>query len=96
MNENLKTIILNFFKKHDLETNDLHFYSAEEWKNRGEIYGKGAELNVTFDGNILYHIVNHTNGKWSFKMDDLFTKELEKAGVYYELGYTWCLGLYKI
>jgi hypothetical protein len=69
------------------------FYTPQEWKNRGELYGTSGELVVVYDGGYLYSVMNGEFG-WSSqtKLNDL----LQAEGLYLEQSTNWYSALYTI
>lgn len=53
-------------------------------------------INLIFDGNELYDILNGNFGEVGWDLEDSFNKMLESYGVYYELGHAWNAGLFVI
>lgn len=71
---------------------DLSFYSIDKWKSRKEPYLNDSEMVITTEGQLNF-IINFNNGS---ELHDEFVELLESFGYYYDLGYSWCLGIYKI
>jgi hypothetical protein len=70
------------------------FYSPDEWKERGEQYGKGCVLIVCHDGGDLAPFFSHDYECYSLmeKMADA----LSKHGIYAEQCTSWYTAIYKI
>ncbi len=71
---------------------DLSFYTIEKWRQRKEPYLNEAEMVITTEGQLNF-IINYNNGA---EIHEEFEELLESFGYYYELGYSWSLGIYKI
>lgn len=86
----IEKLIKDTFSKDEL--NLVHFYTPKDWEDRGETYLQGSKLVLLFEGSILYVCLNYGEDGWKFqtKLNEL----LNEFGVYYELGYSWCLGIY--
>lgn len=89
MKPQLKTSLTSWLSRNGLDT-DLSILSQDEWRFRNESYLNEAELVIISEGGlcILLNYTLHTPQYEEF--EDL----LASFGYYYELGYTWCLGLY--
>lgn len=74
---------------------DLHFYTREAWCDRGEQYGRTADLTLTLDGAALYDVVNFTMPELG-PVQDAFVEFLGSLGYWYELGYAWSLHMYPL
>lgn len=94
--ERLKLAITSWLLRNQFFTDDVHFYTRSEWTLRRETVGRNSVLAMTFEGSVLYHILNDTFGDraTSARLEDEFRRMLAEHGFYYELGYAWCLSLY--
>ncbi len=73
------------------------FYDTDEWKERGEIYGLSSELIMTYDGSIMYYIMNpgySSNPKWAFGAFERFADKLAKIGFWIEPCTGWYAAFY--
>lgn len=88
-------IIMKFLEEHDLtDTGGCRaFYSPEEWKERGELYGEGAELIVVHDGGDLHYVFNYDYG--CYEICNKMVELLISAGFHAEGMYNWCTAIYK-
>lgn len=68
------------------------FYTAEEWRARGEKYGRDAALIVCHDGGDAAPFFNLDYG--SYKAFDAMEKALEKVGYYAEGCTCWYTAIY--
>lgn len=89
--DKLTKMLKLWLTKNDLD-GDLSFYSIEKWRARKEDYLNDAEMVITTEGKLNF-IINFNNGH---EIHDEFIELLESFGYYYDLGYSWCLGIYKI
>jgi len=71
---------------------DLSIYTPEKWRTRKEKYLNDAELVITTEGQ-LNSLINYNRDD---ELYEEFEELLESFNYYYEKGYSWCLGLYKI
>ena len=69
------------------------FYSPQEWQERGEQYGEGAELIVVHDGGDLSYIFNLDHG--FYDLSEAMDKVIEKSGNYAEAMTCWATAIYK-
>ena len=69
------------------------FYTAEEWRDRGERYGRNAALIVVHDGGDLAGYFNMDYGCWG----DIaaMTAALEGMGYYAEPCTSWYTAIYR-
>lgn len=75
---------------------DANVYTGREWDARGEEFGRGAEVALSFEGP-LYHALNYGfQEQPAFYTAERFREFLEALGYYYELGNAWNAGLYRI
>ena len=89
----IRRVIEGVCRKHlGKNLGDHQFYTPKEWAARGEPYLNKALLCMTFEGPI-YDLINMNARNGAAFVDDL-TNALSGIGVYYELGYAWCLGVY--
>jgi hypothetical protein len=89
--EKLTKMLKLWLAKNELD-GDLSFYSIEKWRQRKEPYLNNSEMVITTEGQLNF-IINFNNGD---ALHDEFEDLLESFGYYYDLGYSWCLGIYKI
>lgn len=96
--ERLKLAITSWLLRNQFFTDDVRFYTRSEWTLRRETVGRNSVLAMTFEGSVLYHILNDTFGDraMSARLEDEFRRLLAEHGFYYELGYAWCLSLYPL
>ena len=91
----MKREIQAYLKRQGLDS-DVAFFSKTAWAERGEPYGQGAELSMTFEGP-LYEALNY--GEWGgFKPGgavDFMTTVSHKYGYFFEQGYAWTGHFYK-
>jgi hypothetical protein len=74
---------------------DCRWYTPEQWAERGEPYGDGAELHLVFEGG-LYHAVNYGWEERPAWQTLTRTVEIEdRFGLYHELGFAWSMHLYE-
>lgn len=94
--ERLKLAITSWLLRNQFFTDDVRFYTRSEWTLRRETVGRNSVLAMTFEGSVLYHILNDTFGDraMSARLEDEFRRLLAEHGFYYEIGYAWCLSLY--
>lgn len=75
---------------------DLHkFYTRTQWdRERGEKYGREAELNCVIEESGWYYVLNGHSGPSEAAVE---LRELEEQyGVYHELGYAWSMHWYPL
>jgi hypothetical protein len=94
--ERLKLAITAWLLRNQFLTDDIRFFTRSEWTLRRETVGRNSVLAMTFEGSVLYHILNDTfsDHAMSARLEDEFRRMLAEQGYYYELGYAWCLSLY--
>jgi hypothetical protein len=94
--ERLKLAITAWLLRNQFLTDDIRFFTRSEWTLRRETVGRNSVLAMTFEGSVLYHILNDTfsDHAMSARLEDEFRRMLAEQGHYYELGYAWCLSLY--
>lgn len=51
-------IILRFMRDHEFSTANEGYYSGKAWRERGESWGDGCILAVTYDGGDLYTVMS--------------------------------------
>ena len=51
-------IILRFMRDHEFSTRNEGYYSGKAWRDRGESWGDGCILAVTYDGGDLYTVMS--------------------------------------
>lgn len=73
---------------------DARIYSAEEWADRGEPYGRTSALTLTIDGSPLYMALNHGEPSWDI-MEEL-DAIANRHGYWWELGYAWSVHFYPL
>jgi hypothetical protein len=96
--ERLKLAITAWLLRNQFLTDDIRFFTRSEWTLRRETVGRNSVLAMTFEGSVLYHILNDTfsDHAMSARLEDEFRRMLSEQGYYYELGYAWCLSLYPL
>lgn len=73
------------------------FYSPAEWKDRGEEYGTGSELIVTYDGGDLRYFFSMDAGyETGWRFTERMRQELEELGLYSEECTCWYSAIYTI
>lgn len=94
--ERLKLGITAWLLRNQFLTDDIRFFTRSEWTLRRESVCLNSVLVMTFEGSVLYHILNDTfaDRAMSARLEDEFRRMLEELGYYFELGFAWCLGLY--
>lgn len=94
--ERLKLAITAWLLRNQFLTDDIRFFTRSEWTLRRESVCRNSVLVMTFEGSVLYHILNDTfaDRAMSARLEDEFRRLLEELGYYFELGFAWCLGLY--
>jgi hypothetical protein len=85
-------ILNEWLAKHDWLKGDAKVYTTEQWRERGEQYGRTAFATLTLDGSPMYEMVNYGNME---KTHEEFNELLRKNGFYYELGYAWAMNIYE-
>jgi hypothetical protein len=72
------------------------FYSPQAWRERGEIYGRAAELIVVYDGGALgpYFSLDHDYPK--YRRIEAMQEHLRSIGLYAEECTGWYCAIYKI
>lgn len=87
--------IVNVLKKHQVDYGGCTpFYSPEEWKARGEVWGTKSRLVIVYDGGSLGDFFNLDRGNPEAHYE--MSKALERAGVYVEECTHWYSGVYPI
>jgi hypothetical protein len=81
-------------KDDSLLRGDARLYTKEEWNDRGEEYGKKADLTLTIDGSPLYRALNYGEPDWSYM--EALNALAKRYGYYYEQGYAWTVHFYKV
>lgn len=72
---------------------DAKWYTPAEWEARGERYGAGAHLHLTFEGP-LYREFNDGGPKWEVREH---TIDIEQEHDYWhELGFAWSMHFYPV
>lgn len=96
--ERLKLAITAWLLRNRFLTDDIRFFTRSEWTLRRETVGRNSVLAMTFEGSVLYHILNDTfsDHAMSARLEDELRRMLAEQGYYYELGYAWCLSLYPL
>ena len=70
------------------------FYSPQEWKARGETYGRESELVVVYDGGDLAAVMSNELG---YGLRESLSTELGAvAGVYFEDCTNWYAAIYPV
>ena len=94
--ERLKLAITSWLLHNQFFTDEIRFFTRAEWTLRRETVCRNSVLAMTFEGSVLYHILNDTfsDHALSARLEDEFHRMLAEHGFYYQLGYAWCLGLY--
>ena len=81
----------------DIERGAAKVYTAKEWRNRGERYGKNSLATIVIDGSWLYDVFNaYDCSGFAQKAAMQFSDFLGLNGFYFEMGYAWSLHIYKI
>ena len=69
------------------------FYTAKEWKDRGENYGTSAVLIIVHDGGDLTPFFNLDYG--SYKAQESMMAALDTLGLYSEMCTGWYTAIYE-
>jgi hypothetical protein len=85
-------ILNEWLASHEYMKGDAKIYTTQEWRDRGEKYGRGAFCTLTLDGSPLYNMVNYMEMP---KLHEEFQEMLRKNGFYYDLGYAWSMHIYE-
>jgi hypothetical protein len=81
----------------DIERGDAKAYTAKEWRDRGEPYGKNSLATIVIDGSWLYDVFNaYDCAGFAQKVEMRFSNLLGGRGFFYEMGFAWSLHIYKI
>jgi hypothetical protein len=92
------TIIKEFLRERRLNGGiDRVFYSPAEWKNRGEDYGIGSMLIITYDGSDLRRAFNMDTcyDMGSYEIYESLQKRLGESGFFFEECTNWYAAVYK-
>lgn len=92
----LRKALEAYWRSVDVWSDDVHFYTQEEWRDRGETYGVDGRLSVTFEGP-LYEAMNHLQnlpGQQRFEIAERTRQIAEEHGLWFELGYAWSMSFY--
>ncbi len=89
------TILAFLRQKGALETGGCKsFYSPEEWKARGEQYGRDSLLIVVYDGGDLPPYFSLDHSAPTYKRFEEMTAALEAAGFWWEECTGWYSAIY--
>ncbi|SMO96020.1 HNH endonuclease [Fodinibius sediminis] len=89
--EKLEITLSDWLHRHDLH-HDTHFYTPDEWAERGEEFLTDSDLILVFE-NGLFDLINYYSHDPLYKeLDDL----IEGFGYYFELGHAWNMGFYSL
>lgn len=72
---------------------DVGYYSADDWKRRGEKYGEGAPIHMTIEGP-LNHILNYPESEEDDDIGSDFYAFADDLGYRPEMGYAWSVHFY--
>jgi hypothetical protein len=75
---------------------DAEVMTGAQWKRRGEPYSEGAQVVVTTEGPLNYALNHGYDEQPPFRTAELFREFLGSLGYYYELGFSWSLGIYPL
>jgi hypothetical protein len=70
------------------------FYTPEEWRSRGEQYGRGSELVIVHDGGSHAPFFNHDYMAYEF-IEEIQTA-LQPLGLFVEQCTSWYSAVYKV
>lgn len=72
-------------------------YSPKEWQDRGEKYGTGSELIITYEGSTAapFFSLDYSYEIGSYKMYEEMRKFLADLGYYSEEGTSWFSVVYE-
>ena len=87
-------IIMRFLKRYDATYSGgaKVFYSPKEWAERGEDYGRGSHLIVTYDGGD--HRMAFNMDEEAYAVYDELQAKLAEAGMYFEECTGWYSAVY--
>jgi hypothetical protein len=92
--ERLKVEILGLLLSYDLKmVEGVRFFNREEWNRRGENFGRDTILTMTFEGDMLYQMLNSDDGAANEFHRDL-RELLAASGYRYEMTRSWSISLY--
>ena len=90
----IEKIIRKWAKENGVDLTDTSFYTAKEWKDRGEERCTNSKCTVATEGE-LNHILNMYES-YHVRLFDSFHEVLEKNGYWFEMGTHWYFGVYRI
>lgn len=90
--ERLKFGVQEWLIHHELD-GDTAFYSPEEWRARGELYGTDSKLVLVFEGGLFSLLNGYLD---CVELIDEFDRFVRGFGYFYEMGNAWNLGFYPI
>ena len=73
---------------------DARFYTRDEWRDRGEPYGRDALVTLVIDGSPMYEVMNGYLSVSEGSLFDRFEKMVASLGFHYELGFAWSVHFY--
>jgi hypothetical protein len=82
---------------YDPDSDEIHYYDPKEWEERGELYGLESELIMTYEGNVMSHIMNPgyaANAANAYELHDRFTDKLHAVGFWVEPCTHWYAAFY--
>jgi hypothetical protein len=86
----LRNALQRYFDRLDL-WHDAAWYTPSEWADRGEPFGNGAVLSLTFEGP-LYSAIN---GEYGWSIRDRIVEIARERGFWFEQGYAWSVHFYR-
>lgn len=83
-------IIRDFLMDKDLANNaGGQFYSAKQWRDRGETYGTESLLVIVHDGDPAATVFNWDESPDGYALREELQSQLDPLGVYFEAGTNW-------
>ncbi|BBX82203.1 hypothetical protein MAUB_00760 [Mycolicibacterium aubagnense] len=89
-------VIREFLKEHGLENHGGggHFYTPQQWLDRGEQHGISSLLIITHDGGDHACAFNLDYGQ--YELHDQLQDRLRRAGVFAEACTTWYSAIHRV
>src|ERR1043166_483750 len=90
----MKAAILEWAKQNEYD-HGLVFYSADEWKAKGETMGADSLMTFLIEGSPLQTIFGgHVGPELENKATEELNRILEQFDCWFELGYAWSVHVY--
>lgn len=89
-----RQVIKKFFKKEGIELESSNIYSAREWRDRGEEWGRNSKLIIVHDGGDHAPYMNLDYG--SHSLHDKLINFLRDHGYWMELCTGWYTAIYSL